>query len=72
MSKKLLFGVHNDKYNLDLYDDMSVNIYDYVSGLLITSFEAEIVALFVALLKRDGHLNRLLKMDADRIRKLGL
>lgn len=69
---KILFGVHNDQYNIDIYDDMSINIYDYVNDMSVTDFEAEIVALFVTLLKRDGHFDTLLEIDAERLRKLGL
>lgn len=69
--KKILFGVHNDQYIINLYDDMTINIYDYVNELSVTDFEAKIVALFMALLKRDGHLDTLLEIDAERLRKLG-
>ncbi len=68
---KILFGVHNEHYNIDLYDDMTINIYDHIGARSVTDFDAETVALFVALLKRDGHLNRLLKMDVERLRKIG-
>lgn len=70
MTKKILFGVHNDHYNLDLYDDLSVNIYDHIGARSVTDFDAETVALFVALLKRDGHLDKLLEIDGKRIRAI--
>lgn len=59
---KILFGVHNKHYNLDFYDDMSINIYDHIACETVTDFDEETVALFVAFLKRDGHLDHLLKL----------
>ncbi len=66
--RKLSFGVHNDKYNLDFYDDNSIEIYNYITKKLITVFDEEVVALFMTFLKRDGHLDELLEIETERLR----
>ncbi len=71
--KKLLFGVHNDEFNMDFYDDNSIEIYDHKKGDTITRFDEETVALFIALLKRDGYIDKLLeKAMKDKCDKCGL
>ena len=67
--QKLLFGVHNNKYNLDFYDDNSIEIYNYITKKLITVFDEEVVALFMTFLQRDGHLDELLEIETERLRK---
>ena len=53
MVKQLLTGVHNDQYNVDLYNDGSIDIYDYKNEKLITTFDAETTKLLLRMLKRN-------------------
>ncbi len=53
MVRKLVFGVHNESYNLDFYDDGSLDVFNY--GKLdygkigtVTSFTKEVTELLVA------------------------
>jgi len=64
-------GVHNDRYNIDYYKDGSIMIYDYINEKEITVFDEGIVALFMALMKKDGHIDRLLNIDRKRVKELG-
>jgi len=64
-------GVHNDRYNIDYYKDGSIMIYDHMHGEEITVFDEDTVALFMSLMDKDGHLDRLLKIERERLIKSG-
>ena len=47
MKKQLVSGVHNDRYNIDIYDDGTLTIYDHVEDKTITSFDRETVEVLL-------------------------
>jgi len=72
MSKEdeIVFGVHNERYNMDYYEDGSIRIFDNKNLKAITTFDKEAVGCFLAILKREGELRRLLNADKRRVEKL--
>lgn len=71
MPPNILFGVHNETHNIDFYDDNTINIYDHETGVSVTTFKEEDVAVFVAILQRDGYLDKLLEVNTERLRNEG-
>lgn len=70
--EEIVFGVHNERFNMDYYEDGSIKIYDHKNLKEITTFDIETVAIFMAVLDRDGEMTRLLNYDKRRIEKLGM
>ncbi len=49
---KMLFGIHNEEYNLDYYEDGHIEIFNYITKTTITTFSQKDFALFLKFRKR--------------------
>ncbi len=70
MAREHMVGVHNDTHNIDYYSDGTIEIFDQKKLEIITVFDESIVSLLMGSLKRDGELERLLKIERKRIEAL--